>query len=78
MLTTVDSKFNYIPYLNGYYVNLFSNSEEVVVENKNISTKYIYPLKAIAIFNETVKKTYFNFDELEKQILKYITNRITE
>lgn len=78
VLTTVDSKFNYIPYLNGYYVNLFSNSEEVVVENKNISTKYIYPLKAIAIFNETVKKTYFNFDELEKQILKYITNRITE
>lgn len=76
-MLTVDQNFNYIPYLNGSYITLFIDSDEMTVKNGIVSKTYIYPLTAIQKFYNYTKAIYFNFEELESSIMKIITKRIT-
>lgn len=75
-LTIVNGKFNYIQYTEGSYVTLFMNGDRVTVKN-GVSTKnYIYPNVALDEYLAAVNKTFFNFDDLESQVLKIISNKL--
>lgn len=75
-LSTVDGNFNYIKYSDGVYVSLFTNSDKITVTDGNIVKTYIYPSNALEIFQEDIKRVFFNFNELETQIMNFISNRL--
>lgn len=75
-LSTVDGNFNYIKYSDGVYVSLFTNSDKITVTDGNIVKTYIYPSNALEIFQEDIKRAFFNFNELETQIMNFISNRL--
>lgn len=75
-LVSVNENFVYIPYTNGSYVSLFNSPDSVQIVNKVITKDYIYPTKAVEMFNKDVKAVFFDFDELEKQIMSLISNKI--
>lgn len=75
-LSTVDGNFNYVKYSNGVYVSLFTNSDKITVTDGNIVKTHIYPSNALEIFQEDIKRVFFNFDELEIQIINFISNRL--
>lgn len=75
-LITVDSDFNYIKYKDGSYVLLFGSSERVTVKDSVITTIYAYATTALEVYQKARSEVFFNFEELEKQIMQFITNRL--
>lgn len=75
-LSTVDENFNYVKYLDGDYVSLFTSSDQITVSKGMITKSYIYPTNALEIFQNSTKTVFFNFEELEKQIMSFISNRL--
>lgn len=75
-LTTVDENFNYIKYKNGSYVILFGASDLVSVKDSIRTSKYIYANTALDMFETAAKGIFFDFEELEGQIMQFITNRL--
>lgn len=75
-LSTVDENLNYIKYSEGTYVSLFTNADKITVTNGNITKTYIYPSNALEMFQADIKNAFFNFEELEQQIMNFISNRL--
>lgn len=74
VLTTVDENFNYVRYINGNYVILFTNGYNITVDQSILTKNYIYPTSALDKYHNT--KVFFNFDELEKQIMLVISSKL--
>lgn len=75
-LNTVDENLNYTEYLNGEYVTLFVGGDKISVRNGVSTSKYIYPSDALEEYLNTARVTFFNFTELESDILKLISNKL--
>lgn len=72
----VDSTFHYVPYNNGEYAQLFFYSKLIRFKNGKKQETQLTPKDAITTFIKYTKHVYYNFDELEKEIYKIISNKI--
>lgn len=77
-LMTVEEDFKYVKYMDGSYVTLFNNSNKIEVKGGIAITRLISSIIALETFNKDTKDVYFNFDELEKQVISIIAQKLTD
>ena len=75
---TVEEDFKYVKYMDGSYVTLFNNSNKIEVKGGIAITRLISSIIALETFNKDTKDVYFNFDELEKQVISIIAQKLTD
>ena len=74
----VTEAFSYASCKDMSWVSLFNNGDIFTIKDGKITNKYIYPADAISRFRQDVKNVHFNFEELEKQILTFISSKIVD
>lgn len=74
----VDENFQYVDSLNDSFVILFTDGRQVDIKDGMPIDYYIYPSTAVERFQDTSKKIFFNFEELERQILTFISKKLVD
>lgn len=77
-LYSVGEDFKYSKYNEGKYVTLFLDGKRVQVYNGNPVLEFIYPKDAIEDYLTASKNVVFNFDELEGQVIRIISNKLVD
>lgn len=77
-LYSVGEDFKYSKYNEGKYVTLFLDGKRVQVYNGNPVSEFIYPKDALEDYLTASKNVVFNFDELESQVIRVISNKLVD
>lgn len=74
----VDENFQYVTCTDDDFVILFTDGRRINIKNGVITDYYVYPSTAIEQFQNTARNVIFNFEELEKQILTFISKKLVD